>query len=69
MWDFFVKVKFDIYFISFSMHRANYLPSLRQIAYFTLEFVHFVHDRTTPNTYRKSEVVAMHANGVSIYYA
>ena len=66
---FFVKIEFDIYFVSFNMCRAI-CQVLRQIACFALEFVHFIHDHTTP-TERElwSKVVAMHANGVSVYYA
>ena len=52
-------------------HRANPRSSLRPIAHFVVEIQRFVCDRATPPIIEKlrSEGVAMHAYGVSAYYA
>ena len=52
-------------------HRANPCSSLTPIAHFVVEIQHFVCDRATPPIIEKlrSKGVAMHAYGVSAYYA
>ena len=52
-------------------HRANPRSSLRPIARFVVEIQRFVCDRATPPIIEKlrSKGVAMHAEGVSAYYA
>ena len=52
-------------------HRANLHSSLRLIACFVAEIQPFVCDRATPPIIEKlrSKGVAMHAYGVSAYYA
>ena len=52
-------------------HRANPRLSLRPIARFVVEIEHFVCDRATPPIIEKLQLkgVAMHAYGVSAYYA
>ena len=52
-------------------HRANPHPSFRPIVHFTVEIQHFVCDCATPPIIDKlrSKGVAMHAYGVSAYYA
>ena len=54
----------------FFKHRANLLPSLRQIVLFTLELERFVHDHATSieNEKLRSEGVAMYAYSISVYY-
>ena len=52
-------------------HRANPHSSFRPIARFVVEIQSFVFDRATPPIIEKlrSKGVAMHAYGVSAYYA
>ena len=52
-------------------HRANPRSSLRPIVCFVVEIQRFVCDRATPPIIEKlrSKGVAMHAEGVSAYYA
>ena len=52
-------------------HRANPCSRLRPIARFVVEIQRFVSDCTTPPIIEKlrSKGVAMHAYGVSAYYA
>ena len=52
-------------------HRANPRSSLGPIAHFVVEIQRFVCDRATPPIIEKlrSKGVAMHAYGVSAYYA
>ena len=52
-------------------HRADPCSSLRLIAHFVVEIQRFVCDRATPPIIEKlrSKGVAMHAYGVSAYYA
>ena len=52
-------------------HRANPRSSFRPIARFVVEIQRFVCDRATPPIIEKlrSKGVAMHAYGVSAYYA
>ena len=52
-------------------HRANPRSSLRPIARFVVEIQRVVCDRATPPIIKKlrSKGVAMHAYGVSAYYA
>ena len=52
-------------------HRANPRSSLRPITRFVVEIQRFVCDRATPTIIKKlrSKGVAMHAYGVSAYYA
>ena len=52
-------------------HRANPCSSLRPIVHFVVEIQCFVCDRATPPIIEKlrSKGVAMHAYGVSAYYA
>ena len=52
-------------------HRANPRSSLRPIACFVAEIQRFVGDHATPPIIKKlrSKGVAMHAYGVSAYYA
>ena len=52
-------------------HRANSRLSFGPIARFAIEIESFVGDRATPPTIEKlrSKGIAMHAYGVSVYYA
>ena len=52
-------------------HRANLRSSLRPIVRFVVEIQRFVCDHATPPIIEKlwSKGVAMHAYGVSAYYA
>ena len=52
-------------------HRANPRSSLRLIAHFVVDIQRFVCDHATPPIIEKlrSKGVAMHAYGVSAYYA
>ena len=52
-------------------HRANPRSSFRATVRFIMEIQHFVCDCTTPPIIEKlrSKGVAMHAEGVSAYYA
>ena len=52
-------------------HRANPRSSFRPITHFVLEIQHFVCDCATPPIIEKvrSKAVALHAYGVSAYYA
>ena len=52
-------------------HRANPRSSFRPIARFVVEIQHFICDRATLPIIEKlqSKGVAMHAYGVSAYYA
>ena len=56
---------------SWLYHRGNSRSSLRPIVHFAEELQCFVCDRATPLIIEKmrSKVVAMHAYGVSVYYA
>ena len=68
---FFQKIEFDAWLISSSIYRPNPRSSLRTIARFIVEMQRFVCDRATPPMIEKlrSKGVAMHAYGVSAYYA
>ena len=68
---FFQKIEFDICMVDKLYHRANPCSSLRPIARFVVEIEYFVCDRATPPIIEKlrSKGVAMHAYGVSAYYA
>ena len=59
------------YIFGLLYHRANLPPSLRPIARLAVELERFVCDRATPSIIEKlqSKGVAMHAYGVSAYYA
>ena len=52
-------------------HRANSRSNFRPMARFAIELQSFVCDRATPPTIEKlrSKGVAVHAYGVSVYYA
>ena len=65
-YDFLVSYIFDKLY-----HRANPRSSFRATVRFVVEIQHFVCDRATPPTIEKlrSKGVAMHAYGVSAYYA
>ena len=62
---FFLKIEFDVWL------RANPCSSFRLIARFVVEIQHFVCNRATPPIIEKlqSKGIAMHAYGVSKYYA
>ena len=52
-------------------HRANPCSSLRPIVRFVVDIQRFVYDHATPSIIEKlrSKGVAMHAYGISAYYA
>ena len=66
IWNFFVKVEFDVSMIS-STIRANSFSNSRPIMPFVVEIQRFVCDRATPPIIEKlrSKGAAMHAYGVS----
>ena len=66
LYGIFLKIEFDVWLISSTIEL-----SFRLIACFVVEMQHFVCDRTIPPTIKKlrSKGVAMHAYGVSAYYA
>ena len=69
---FFVKIEFDVWLISSIVyHGANPRSSFRPTVRFVVEIQRFVCDRATPPIIEKlrSKGVAMHAYGVSAYYA
>ena len=68
IWDFFVKIEFDVSLIN---PRANSPASLRPIALFALERARFVCDRATciESEKLRSEGVGMYTYSVSVYYA
>ena len=67
---FFLKIEFDVWLIS-STIIANPRSSFRPIVHFVVEIQRFVCDCATPLIIEKlrSKGVAMHAYGVSAYYA
>ena len=66
---FFRKIEFDVWLISSTIELTR--VQVRLIARFVVEIQRFVCDRATPPIIEKlrSKGVAMHAYGVSEYYA